>query len=166
MIDSEGYRANIGIIVSNHEAKVLWARRLGQQDAWQFPQGGMKSGESAEDTLYRELQEELGLAPEDVEILGSTHKWLRYKLPKRYIRHHSRPVCIGQKQRWFLLQLTAGEDALQLDAHEKPEFDHWKWVDYWHPPTEVIVFKREVYQRALTELQSFLQPEKASASSL
>ena len=62
MIDEHGYRPNVGIIICNAMGQVLWARRIGQ-NAWQFPQGGIKRGESPEKALYRELQEEVGLLP-------------------------------------------------------------------------------------------------------
>ena len=154
MIDRDGFRANVGIIVASCRGKVLWARRVGQ-DAWQFPQGGIRSHESPEQALYRELNEELGLAPKHVEVIGTTSGWLRYKLPKRFIRRNSSPVCIGQKQIWFLLRLVCDEQEVRLDASRRPEFDHWKWVSYWHPPREVVYFKRDVYRRALQELAPF-----------
>ncbi len=155
MIDSEGFRPNVGIILSNSKGRVLWAKRIGQ-NAWQFPQGGIRVGETAEAALYRELNEELGLLPEHVTVLGGTRNWLRYRLPKRYIRQHNNPVCIGQKQKWFVLQLTAADSKVRFDATDKPEFDSWRWVDYWHPLREVVYFKRDVYKRALRELSSFV----------
>jgi putative (di)nucleoside polyphosphate hydrolase len=155
LIDSQGFRANVGIIVANERRQVLFARRIGQ-DAWQFPQGGIKADESPEDALYRELYEELGLNEADVELIGATQGWLKYHLPKRFIRRGSQPLCIGQKQRWFLLMLRSQESSVQLDVHDKPEFDHWKWVNYWRPQREVIFFKRRVYRQALEELAPLL----------
>lgn len=151
MIDPDGFRPNVGIILCNDQQRLFWGRRVGQ-DAWQFPQGGIKRHESAEDAMFRELEEEVGLRPEHVDVLGVTGGWLRYRLPKRYIRSNSHPVCIGQKQRWFLLQVRCAESDFCLDGHGKPEFDHWRWVKYWQPIREVIYFKRRVYQRALQEL--------------
>ncbi|MCP5152049.1 MAG: RNA pyrophosphohydrolase [Ectothiorhodospiraceae bacterium] len=151
MIDSDGFRPNVGIILSNRCGRVLWARRIGQ-DAWQFPQGGIKAHETPEDALFRELHEELGLGSDEVEVRGCTRGWLRYTLPRRYVRRNGSPVCIGQKQVWFLLRLVGEESAVRLDACDHPEFDHWKWVDYWDPAREVIFFKRAVYRRALKEL--------------
>ena len=151
MIDADGFRANVGIILANQEGRVLWARRVGQ-DAWQFPQGGIAQGESPEEALYRELEEEVGLTSGAVDIVACTQGWLRYRLPKRYIRKGTNPVCIGQKQKWFLLRMLAPDEAVKVDAHPKPEFDHWRWVSYWYPLSQVISFKREVYRSALKEL--------------
>ncbi|WP_455218400.1 RNA pyrophosphohydrolase [Kaarinaea lacus] len=155
MIDSEGYRPNVGIILCNGKGRLLWARRIGQ-DAWQFPQGGIQPHESPEEALYRELREEIGLEQHHVEVLGCTRRWLRYDLPKRFIRHGSQPVCIGQKQLWFLLRLTGSDDDVKLDVGEKPEFDGWRWVDYWYPVDKVVTFKQEVYRNALEELAPLL----------
>lgn len=152
MIDCDGFRPNVGIIVMNDHGQVLWARRIGGQDAWQFPQGGINPDESAEDALYRELYEEVGLTREDVEVLGSTRGWLRYLLPKKLLRHGSTPLCIGQKQRWFLLRLTSDDSRINLHTQKKKEFDHWQWVSYWFPLGKVVSFKRDVYRKALREL--------------
>jgi len=155
MIDVDGYRLNVGIILSNTDGRVLWARRIGQQ-GWQFPQGGIHSDETPEEALYRELHEEIGLDTRHVEILGATRGWLRYRLPKRFLRRGSKPLCIGQKQVWFLLRLLGSDQDVKLDLSEVPEFDGWRWVDYWHPLKEVVPFKRDVYRHALEELAPHL----------
>lgn len=164
MIDRDGFRPNVGIILCNQAGQVFWAKRI-NQDAWQFPQGGIREHESPESAMFRELYEEVGLHPHQVEVIGVTRSWLRYRLPKRLIRRHSVPVCIGQKQRWFALRLTSSEDSVKLDTSDKPEFDNWRWVDYWQPSDEVISFKRKVYRLALKELQPLIDPEKSAASS-
>lgn len=155
MIDAQGFRANVGIILSNAHGQVFWAKRIGQQ-SWQFPQGGINRGEAAEDALFRELQEEVGLRPEHVRVIGSTRRWLHYRLPKRYIRRNHKPLCIGQKQKWFMLKLVASESCVCFDACDKPEFDGYRWVDYWYPIDEVVFFKRRVYRMALDELSHCL----------
>lgn len=152
VIDSDGFRANVGIVLANDHGQVLWARRVGGRNAWQFPQGGIHPGESPEQALYRELHEEVGLGPDTVEVLASTRGWLRYRLPKRYLRKGQDRVCIGQKQKWFLLRLLEDDNAVRLDLNDKPEFDSWQWVSYWYPLEQVISFKREVYRRAMKEL--------------
>lgn len=137
---------------------MLWAQRLGQ-DAWQFPQGGVNVDETPEQAMYRELWEEVGLYPEHVDMVAQTTSWLRYKLPKRMLRRNSQPPCIGQKQKWFLLRLTGDESKLKLDASGSPEFESWKWVDYWYPVDEVVYFKKRVYRCALQQLSQYLNIE-------
>ncbi len=151
MIDPDGYRPNVGIVLMRADGQVFWARRV-RRDGWQFPQGGMNSDETPVEAMYRELQEETGLLPEHVEVLGCTPGWLRYRLPPRAIRRNERQVCIGQKQVWFLLRLTGDESNVRLDQNETPEFDNWRWVDFWYPVEHVVMFKRGVYARALRHL--------------
>ena len=157
MIDAKGYRPNVGIILTNSAGQVFWAKRVGQE-AWQFPQGGINDNEKVEDALFRELYEEVGLLSSDVKILAQSRYWLRYRLPRRLVRNQSRPVCIGQKQKWFLLKLVAPESKIKLDATIKPEFDNWNWVSYWYPLHQVIAFKKEVYRKALKEFRPYLLP--------
>ncbi|MDH3832265.1 MAG: RNA pyrophosphohydrolase [Gammaproteobacteria bacterium] len=164
MIDSDGYRPNVGIILTNRHGQLLWARRI-RQDAWQFPQGGIRAKETPEQAMYRELEEEIGLESSHVEMLGSTRGWLRYRLPERFIRRHQRPVCVGQKQVWFMLRLVGEERFVRLDLSDKPEFDNWRWVDYWQPLREVVAFKRTVYKKALNELAPLLVSMGESTSS-
>ncbi|MFL0810889.1 MAG: RNA pyrophosphohydrolase [Agarilytica sp.] len=154
MIDQDGFRPNVGIILINDQGQLLWARRVGGGDAWQFPQGGIKKNEDPEQACFRELKEEIGLSPEHVDILAVTDGWLRYRLPKKLVRSNKSPVCIGQKQKWFLLHLRADESNIDIDTIDKPEFDRWEWVSYWYPLSAVVSFKREVYRKALKELIS------------
>lgn len=161
VIDRAGYRLNVGIILVNSSGRVFWGRRYGH-DAWQFPQGGLSSGETALQAMYRELQEEIGLEKEDVEVLGSTKRWLKYRLPKQYLRHGSEPVVIGQKQKWYLLRLKTSEQKLRLDLSDSPEFDSWRWVDFSEPAHHVIFFKRQVYTQALKELEYLLKKPRAT----
>jgi putative (di)nucleoside polyphosphate hydrolase len=157
-IDEQGFRANVGIILMDDAGHVLIAGRRGRS-GWQFPQGGIGPEEGAEAAMFRELHEEVGLGPDDVEIAGSTEGWLRYRLPDRYIRRESMPLCIGQKQRWFLLHMRADTGQVRFDLGPQPEFDRCRWVDYWRPVKEVVYFKRPVYVRALHELGPLAFPD-------
>lgn len=150
MIDNDGYRPNVGIVICNHQGCVIWARRFGQ-NCWQFPQGGINPGESAEQAMYRELFEEMGLQRKDVRILAVTRHWLRYKLPRRLVRWETKPVCIGQKQKWFLLQLISPDCQVDVGVNSTPEFDDWRWVSFWYPVRQVVSFKREVYRKVMKE---------------
>tara|TARA_R110001592_G_scaffold89970_3_gene264647 strand:+ start:12741 stop:13235 length:495 start_codon:yes stop_codon:yes gene_type:complete len=155
VIDSDGFRLNVGIILANQFNEVLWARRIGQ-NSWQFPQGGIKVTETPDEALYRELHEEVGLQACDVEIVAKTKGWLRYRLPKKMVRHNSLPLCVGQKQKWYLLRMHSEDSMVSMNRSANPEFDQWQWVSYWYPLGQVVSFKREVYRRAMKELSTDL----------
>ena len=156
-IDKRGYRANVGIILTDGRGRVLIGGRVGH-GGWQFPQGGIRRQESPKVAMYRELEEEVGLHPEDVQLLGATRGWLHYRLPERFVRREQTPLCIGQKQRWYLLRSLVDPKNVRFDLTDKPEFDRCCWVDYWRPVKEVIYFKRQVYVRALAELSPLAFP--------
>ena len=155
MIDQEGYRPNVGIVILNDNNKVLWAKRA-TEDAWQFPQGGINEGESLEEAMYRELMEEVGLSPNHVEIIGQTKDWLRYDVPRQWVRRDSYARYRGQKQIWFLLKFIGKDSDILLTNSQNPEFDSWRWDDFWSPLQQVVDFKREVYEKALNELSAYL----------
>lgn len=162
MIDDEGFRHGVGIILVNSKRQLFLAKRIGKE-AWQFPQGGIKEDETPEQAMFRELKEEIGLQPDDVKILSCTRRWLRYRLPKRLVRHYSTPVCVGQKQKWFLLLLVAPDDKIDLTATESPEFDSWSWVSYWYPLSQVVAFKRRVYNLAMKEFARVVLSKRFAA---
>ena len=155
MLDRDGYRPNVGIILCNGRNEVFWGKRV-KEHSWQFPQGGIKVGETPVQAMYRELREEVGLLPSHVKILGRTRNWLRYEVPAQWLKRDWRGNYRGQKQIWFLLRLVGRECDVRLRASERPEFDAWRWNGYWIPLDSVIDFKREVYQHALTELARYL----------
>ncbi len=167
MIDEHGYRPNVGIVLCNAANQVFWAKRC-NGNGWQFPQGGVHANETPEQAMYRELNEEIGLRPSHIHILGRTRDWLRYDIPEEFRRRLVPNSTItsptefrGQKQIWFLLRLTGTEQDVQLDACHKPEFDAWRWIDYWRVLDEIIPFKREVYRLALTELEPLLKAPRS-----
>lgn len=155
MLDRDGFRPNVGIILLNQRNQVFWGKRI-RTHSWQFPQGGIDRGETPEQAMFRELHEEVGLHPQHVRIVARTRDWLRYEVPDRFIRRDARGHYKGQKQIWYLLQLTGHDWDLNLRATNHPEFDAWRWNDYWVPLDVVVEFKRGVYEMALTELARFL----------
>jgi len=155
MLDRDGFRPNVGIILLNQKNQVFWGKRI-RTHSWQFPQGGIDRGETPEQAMYRELHEEVGLHAEHVRIVARTRDWLRYEVPDRYIRKDARGHYKGQKQIWFLLQMVAADHALNLRASTHPEFDAWRWNNYWVPLESVVEFKRGVYEMALIELARHL----------
>ncbi|OGT65834.1 MAG: RNA pyrophosphohydrolase [Gammaproteobacteria bacterium RIFCSPHIGHO2_12_FULL_45_9] len=160
VIDEQGYRLNVGMVVANAEGRLLWARRRGKTHAWQFPQGGVNPGERLEEAMYRELEEELGLVDSDVKILAISRRFLSYRLPVAFRRKGPDSICIGQRQKWFLLRLVGGDDHVHLShGTVTPEFDRWCWVNYDYPANHVISFKKRVYREALKEFRNVLFPK-------
>ena len=156
MIDNDGYRKNVGIILCNSQNKLLICKRIGEE-SWQFPQGGFEKNENAESAMFRELFEEVGLKKNDISILGITNSWLKYDLPKKYQRKTNNRLCIGQKQKWFLLRLISDDSNISFSNSEHPEFDSWQWVEDDKPMEIVIDFKRDVYKKALKELMPIIK---------
>ena len=156
MLDADGFRPNVGIVVTNDRTQVLWARRVGGRDAWQFPQGGIRAVETPEEAVFRELYEEVGLQPHAVKLVARTQGWLRYRLPEYLRRQDSSTGFVGQKQKWFLLRLLGDDREVRVTVSAKPEFDTWRWVSYWYPVGQVVNFKRNVYRQALKELAPHL----------
>ncbi len=162
MLDKDGFRPNVAIVIVNHRNQVFWGKRI-REHSWQFPQGGINLGESPEDAMFRELQEEVGLRPDHVRILGRTRDWLRYEVPSTWIKREWRGNYRGQKQIWYLLRLVGRDSDLNLRADTRPEFDAWRWTDYWVDLDGVIEFKRDVYRRGLGELERFLHHSKVQS---
>jgi putative (di)nucleoside polyphosphate hydrolase len=160
MVDRDGFRPNVGIILCNKDNEVFWGKRV-KEHSWQFPQGGIKYGETPEQAMYRELQEEVGLLPDHVRILGRTRGWLRYEVPDQWAKRDWRSHYKGQKQIWFLLRMMGRDSDVSLRATKHPEFDAWRWTDYWIPVESVVEFKRMVYQQALAELVRYLARDRA-----
>jgi putative (di)nucleoside polyphosphate hydrolase len=163
MLDRSGYRLNVGIVLINKHGQLFWGKRV-KSKGWQFPQGGVDPYETLEETMYRELLEEVGLTAKDVKILAITKRWLRYKLPCHLRRRFVTPTCIGQKQKWFLLLLTGGDDKINLNAGTKPEFNGWCWIKYWEPLKHVVYFKRDIYSKVLTEFQPIVKSKIKNAN--
>ncbi len=151
----ESYRPNVGIILCKRNGEVLIARRI-NHDGWQFPQGGIGRNETSHEAAYRELNEELGLEKSHVRLMGSTKNWLKYDIPEKFLNRRYNENYRGQIQKWFLFEFIGTESDFCLHLSPKPEFDDWKWVEYWSPVESVVRFKRHVYQDALAELEQYL----------
>lgn len=150
-----GYRLNVGMVIANQQNRLFWGCRQISREAWQFPQGGVLVGESLREALYREMLEEVGLLKHDVRCLAKTRNWYKYDIPPAYQRADRAP-CIGQRQKWFLLRLVTHDSAINLRASDKPEFETWRWVDYWEAADKVASFKRGIYEAVLAEFAPIL----------
>ncbi len=118
MLDRDGYRPNVAIVIVNAKNQVFWGKRI-REHSWQFPQGGINPGETPEQAMYRELHEEVGLLPHHVRILGRTRDWLRYEVPQHWVKREWRGSYRGQKQIWYLLRLVGRDSDVKL-ARDRP----------------------------------------------
>ncbi|MDF1879714.1 RNA pyrophosphohydrolase [Sulfurimonas sp. MAG313] len=142
------YRPNVAIVVlSPHypaKKEVFIAERSDLNNIWQFPQGGIDEGETPEEALFRELEEEIGTR--DVKIIAEFPEWISYDFPS-HIAKKMKPFA-GQRQRYYLVQLNP--DA-KLNIHtEIPEFSDYKFVDFTELPKYIAHFKRPVYEKVLS----------------
>ena len=152
-IKEKGYRLNVGIIVANSDGKLLYCKRK-NSDNWQFPQGGIDRNEDPFLAALRELYEEVGIQKDKVNLIKESENWYKYNLPKKYKKNNFLWNDFkGQKQKLFLFKLIE-EVMIDLNNENNPEFDEFDWVDYWKPLDEIVEFKREIYKKVLSELES------------
>ena len=149
-IDEQGFRANVGIILTDGSGSVLIAGRRGR-GGWQFPQGGIRPEETVEGAMFRELREEVGLRPSDVELSGDGGL-AALRLPNATFAASNVHCASVRSSVGFCSNSLGDIERLRFDLTDEPEFDRCRWVDYWRPVKEVIYFKRPVYVRALREL--------------
>ena len=153
-----GYRPCVGIMLANSEGRIFVGQRIDNpgSDAWQMPQGGIDSGEEPEAAALRELREETGLAAEHVAILARMAEPVRYDLPDDLVGKLWGGKYRGQEQEWFLVRLTAGDDAIDIAADDHQEFSCWKWAAPEELPDLIVPFKRRVYQLVLEEFRALI----------
>jgi putative (di)nucleoside polyphosphate hydrolase len=150
------FRPNVGIIVFNKDKKLLLTKRI-KTNIWQFPQGGINKNEKPEEAMYRELYEEIGLSENDVNIISETKDWHKYYLPS-YIKNPNKfnKNIIGQRQKYFLLELKSSDEKISFTTSNEQELDEFKWVNYWYPLFKVVAFKQEVYRNVLLEFKGLI----------
>jgi len=145
------YRPCAGIMLTNANGQIFAGERIDTPGAWQMPQGGIDEGETPEVAALRELTEEIGVPAEAVEVIARTKDAIPYDLPPHLLGKVWGGRYRGQAQYWFLMRLTAGDDAIDI-ATEHPEFSRWKWTSPQTLLDEIVPFKRDVYERVVREL--------------
>lgn len=150
------YRPNAGIVLFNAQGLVWLGRRKGTQGpwVWQFPQGGMDSGENAETAALRELHEETGITPDKVDKLAEINGWLAYDFPPEVLAR-KRKNWRGQKQRWFAYRFLGTDADFDLTAVPPQEFESFRWIALERAVELIIPWKRPVYEVVAEEFAGF-----------
>jgi len=149
-LDSLPYRLNVGLMLVNSDGRIFAGRRIDYPEAWQMPQGGIDEGEDARSAALRELQEETGIAANDVDILAESRNWHSYEFPPEVAAKLWRGGYRGQKQRWFLLRFNGNDSSVNI-ATAEPEFEEWRWMDPDELQKRIVSFKRHIYQSVMQE---------------
>jgi putative (di)nucleoside polyphosphate hydrolase len=147
------YRACAGFMLVNAEGLVFVGQRIdpSAQGFWQMPQGGIDKGEDVQAAALRELHEETGVAENLVEIIAQGAQPFLYDLPPELLGKVWKGKYRGQEQYWFLGRFLGSDADIDLEAHDPPEFNVWKWVAPADLPALIVPFKRDVYVALVAE---------------
>ncbi|MEM1373965.1 MAG: RNA pyrophosphohydrolase [Pseudomonadota bacterium] len=156
-IEKLPYRRNVGVMLVNADGRVfVGQRRDNPGPAWQMPQGGIDEGENPREAALRELEEETGISPSLVEIIGETSRWVRYELPLELVRKLWNGRWRGQEQKYFLMRFLGRDEDVNINTAD-PEFSAWTWIDAQDLPGAIVPFKRGVYEAVLEEFTPLLR---------
>ena len=142
------YRPCAGICLTDGRGHVFAGERTDVAGAWQMPQGGIDEGEDPDAAALREMEEEIGVRPDQVTVLDRHPDWLTYDLPQDRAEAVFKGKWRGQRQRWLLARLDAGDAAIRLDTRT-PEFARWRWMTPSELLDLIVPFKRPIYAAVL-----------------
>ncbi len=155
-LDALPYRPCVGLMLLNREGKIFAGQRLdNQNDAWQMPQGGIDDGETPDQAALREMREETGIHPDQVQVLRESAYWHKYDLPPGLVRRLWNGRYRGQKQRWFALRYLGDDSGVDIDTHE-PEFRAWSWMAHEDLIHKIVPFKRDTYMQVFDEFDDLI----------
>ena len=150
------YRPCVGVMVLNREGRVFVGKRIDQTiESWQMPQGGIDPGEEPRDTLFRELEEEIGTR--QVEVLREHRDWLLYDLPPQLLGIAWEGRYRGQKLKWFAVRFLGSDADIRLETPHQ-EFSDWRWADMGDLLRLIVPFKRETYAKVIEAFSDLARP--------
>lgn len=144
-------RPNACIFLLNSDDKLLFALRVNSNNEWQLPQGGIELSTPIEDNVFREIEEELGIPPHKVKILGKlnvAHEY-EFKDPPNYAKSRWR----GQAQSFWVVRFLGVDSDIVLDSHHEIEFEDYRWINLGELLEKCSPIRRNGYAKALTEIR-------------
>jgi ADP-sugar diphosphatase len=156
---NNAFRPNVGLVVKNEKGLYWTGERQNYKDSWQWPQGGIDSGEMPLEAAWRELREETGLTEKEVELVAESPFWLTYEVPR------TKPTFFGyrgQAQKWFFFRYKGlDEDAEKLALASEDfqkEFSAFKWQKWETFYPQVVGFKQPLYVQVKEWIDSLEGP--------
>ncbi len=151
------YRRNVGVMLVNQAGDAFVGQRVDSDvPAWQMPQGGIDAGETPRDAALRELEEETGVTRDLVTIEAETDGWIAYDLPHDIVPRIWNGRYKGQEQKWFLLRFHGTDDQVRIDADDHQEFSQWRWLPPDEVLSQIVPFKRGVYEQVIAAFRNHL----------
>lgn len=149
------YRPCVGVMLLDAQGRIFVGERKDTSGAWQMPQGGIDPGEEPQEAALRELWEEIGVTKDKIEVIGQTSDWLTYDLPEHLLGKVWKGKYRGQKQLWFVLRFKGSDTDVNIET-EHPEFGRWKWSNAADLVSEIVPFKRDIYEALVKEFGALL----------
>lgn len=148
-----GYRKGVGIFLFNSKGKLWVGKRIdNKNNYWQMPQGGVDEGESEEEAMRREMNEEVGLET-GYDVVGISSGYHKYDLPSKLVNFVWNGKYKGQIQRWFYCRFNGSDSLIDVNKYIKPEFLKWKWIEPYDSTKLVVPFKKKLYESVLNEFE-------------
>jgi putative (di)nucleoside polyphosphate hydrolase len=153
---NKNYRPNVGIMIIDNNKNIFVGQRLDHPSHfWQMPQGGIDADEKPFDAALREAYEETGIKKNNLKLISEIKEWYHYDLPLDLAKTLWNGKYIGQKQKWFLFEFSGNDKHINVNT-KNAEFSEYKWVNKNFIINNIVPFKKEIYEKLLSEFKEFL----------
>jgi len=145
------YRFGVNAIIIDRDNNFLLVQKNGYKDnEWNFLGGGREEGETLEQNLFREINEEIGSVKSDFEIVGVSSCKIEYDYPADTVMKIHGGKYRGQSYEQVVLRFLGNKDKLVFSSEE---FRTHKWVKA-EELVDHLIFPNQYHnhQKAINEL--------------